>query len=125
MDIKAFFQHVEAEFVGGRVKAIIDGVHHFIADVVHGNPVLTAAGVAAKEELESRAPDVAKVVAAAPAAAAEVAAIVADPGAAALSDGIGGVVDAVAKPVAEKAAVDAVDSVLDSITKSTKKPAAK
>lgn len=127
MNIAQFLKNIEAEIVGGRVKAVIDGVHHFVADLVEGNPVLTAAGAAAKDELESRAPDVAKVVAAAPAAAAEVASIVADPAIAGVaSGGLGGVAEAVAKPVAEKAAVDAVDAVLDGIASAaTKKPAAK
>lgn len=40
----AFLQHIEAELVGGRFKAIVDGVHTIVAKIVDGNPVLTQAG---------------------------------------------------------------------------------
>lgn len=128
MNIAAFFKAVEAEVVGGRVKAVIDGVHHFIADLVDGNPVLTAAGVAAREALESQAPAIVSEITNAPAAVAEVSQILSDPaglaGGAAAS-GVGGVAEALAKPVAEKAAVEGVDAVLDAIAgKTTKKTAA-
>lgn len=118
MKIVELIEHFNAEIVGNRVKAIIDGVHHFIADLVDGNPVLTAAGIAAVDELKTKAPDVATVLEAAPKAAAEIAAVVPT-----LTEAASGasVIDAVAKPVAEKVAVDAVDSILDGITKKATK----
>jgi hypothetical protein len=118
MKLVDLIERFNAEIVGSRVKAIIDGVHHFLAEIVDGNPVLTAAGQVAVEELKTQAPDVATVVAAAPKAVAEIAAVVPT-----LTEAASGasVVEAVAKPVAEKAAVDAVDSILDGITKKATK----
>lgn len=122
MKIADFFSHLEAEIVGGRVKALIDGVHHFIADIVNGNPVLTAAGQAAYEELKAKAPHTAAVAENAMGAIQEITQL--DPalvaaelaGTAAPEASLSGLAAAVAKPVAEKAAVDAVDSILDGIT---------
>lgn len=57
MNIKEFFEHVGAELVGGRVKAVVDGVHHIIADFVDGSPQLTAAGQKIKDDVEAAAPE--------------------------------------------------------------------
>lgn len=56
MNIKEFFEHVKAELVGGRVKAVVNGVHHVIADFVDGSPQLTAAGQKIKDDVEAAAP---------------------------------------------------------------------
>jgi hypothetical protein len=118
MKIADFLQAVEAEVVGGRLKAVIDGVHHFVAELVDGNPILTAAGAAAKEELESKAPATLAVIANVAPALQEVQSIVSDPAALA-GAGAGdasGIVAAVVKGAAEKAAVQGVDALLDGIT---------
>lgn len=127
MKIVDFFAHLEAELVGNRVKAVIDGVHHFIAEIVDGNPVLNAAGQAAYAELKAKAPHAAAVAENAMGAIQEITQL--DPalvaaelaGTAAPEASLAGIAAAVAKPVAEKAAVDAVDSILDGIGKSATK----
>lgn len=118
MKIVEFLEAVEAQIVGGRVKALIDGVHHFVAEMVEGSPVLTAAGQAAKEELETKAPAIVQEVTNAPAAVAEVVTLATDPTllAGVATGGVGGVAQAVVKGAAEKAAVEGVDALLDGIT---------
>lgn len=122
MKIIDLIKHFEAEIVGSRVKAIIDGTHHFIADLVDGNPILTAAGEAAVAELKTKAPHAAAIAENLGGAVQEITQL--DPalvaaelaGTAAPDASLAGLATAVAKPVAEKAAVDAVDSILDGIT---------
>jgi hypothetical protein len=125
VDTLAFLKHIEAELVGSRFKAILDGVHTFVADIVDHNPILTAAGLAAKEELMAKLPATAEVVKNAVPAINEVTSVLADPasvvGGAATGDPVADVAAAVVKPAAEKAAVDAVDAALDALTATVSK----
>lgn len=116
MNIAQFLQHIEAELVGGRLKAMIDGVHHFVADIVDGNPVLTAAGIAAKEELDSQAPAVSQVVKNLAPAADEIGAILSGGASADVAGAAAPLVRGAIKGAAEKAAVEGVDALLDGIS---------
>lgn len=51
-----FFQHVNAEMVGGKIKTFWQGAHHIIAEIVDGSPQLTDAGQKLKEDIENAAP---------------------------------------------------------------------
>lgn len=121
MNIAELIQHFEAQLVGGRLKAIINGVHTFIADIVDGNPILTAAGHEAVAALSTQDPHIVAVAENLPGAVEEVThfdpALVAAElsGTAAPEASLAPVVAAVVKPVAEKAAVEGVDAVLDDV----------
>lgn len=52
MKIAQFFKQVDAQLVGGKVKALYEGVHHIIAEMVDGSPQLTQAGENIKQGLE-------------------------------------------------------------------------
>ncbi len=52
MNIAEFLNHVGAEKVGGMIKAVIDGVHHVVAQSVDGEPQLTDAGRQIKQSIE-------------------------------------------------------------------------
>lgn len=67
MNITEFFKHIEAELVGGRYKAVIDGVHKFVGETVDGQAVLNAAG---KEVLANLPGAAGAIAAAAPVVAA-------------------------------------------------------
>jgi len=125
MDTLAFLKHIEAELVGSRFKAMVSGAHEFVGEMIHGSPILTAAGLAAKEELMAKLPATAEVVKNAVPAINEVASVLADPasvvGDAATGDPVADVAAAVVKPAAEKAAVDAVDAALDALTATVSK----
>lgn len=128
MNIQSFFKAVEAEFVGGRIKAIIDGIHTFIAEHIDGNIVLTAAGAAAKAALETQAPAVVTEVENLIPAVEEVTAALSGGAAAGVAAGpLGALVGAQVQSVAEQAAVSAVDDLLSGITNVVvkKAPAAK
>jgi hypothetical protein len=82
MDIQAFFKAVKAEFVGGRVKAVVEGVHHWIAHYVDGNVVLTAVGHEILASLSAKAPHLVAQLENVPGAIGEIQGIVANPAAA-------------------------------------------
>lgn len=62
MNIGQFFKFVEAQLVGGKIKAVWEGIHHVIAEIVEGSPQLTAVGQKLKDDIEAGIPDVAPAV---------------------------------------------------------------
>lgn len=54
MKLSDFFQHINAEMVGGKIKALYKGVHHVVAELVDGTPALTQAGHDIKAEVEDQ-----------------------------------------------------------------------
>lgn len=62
MRISEFFAHVKAEMAGGKIKAFYEGVHYILAEILDGNPQLTADGQKLKADIEAAAPVVDEAV---------------------------------------------------------------
>jgi hypothetical protein len=118
MKLTDFFEKIKAELVGGKYKAVVDGTHHFVAESVDGQAVLTAVG----KEVMANLPD--EVASAAPVVA-QVA--VAAAGAAMAGAPVGDAVAVALAPVATAAATaiatDAVDAILQGVKPKAKKAA--
>jgi len=114
MKLTDFFKRIEAELVGGKYKAVVDGAHHFVGETVDGQAVLTAVG----KEVLANLPDSAApiVAAAAPVVAAAVQGFPVVP---AIEQAAAPVVTAAVTQVA----TDAVDALLASVKPKTKKAA--
>jgi len=107
MKLTDFFKRIEAELVGGKYKAVVDGAHHFVGETVDGQAVLTAVG---KEVLANLPDSAAPVVAAA---------VQGFPVVPAIEQAAAPVVTAAVTQVA----TDAVDALLASVKPKTKKAA--
>lgn len=128
MNIEAFFAAVKAEFVGGRIKAVVNGVHHWIAEFVDGNIVLTTAGHEILAGLATTAPHLTEQLKDVPGAVKEIEAIAANPSSLVAGGVVGALgavdVEAVAKDTAASA-VDAAFAELDKVVPTKKAKVAK
>lgn len=115
MKLTDFLQHVNAELVGGKYKAVVDNAHHFVAETVDGQAVLTAVG----QQIMANLPDAA-ITAAQVAAPVVAAAVQGFPVMPAIEQAAAPIVTAAVTQVA----TDAVDAILQGVKPKAKKPAA-